>query len=80
MTSIKNKIGDVDITDCFEAANTIDDIKASIKTIEEIDIDTCFSVDSFEALTTEHFQAKFYRDHFNLAVSCALYVLHWGSS
>ena len=37
-----------------------------------LQINDCFDVDPFQGLETEHLQIKFYRDHFNLRVSCVI--------
>ena len=50
----------------------LDDVKQSVcqkLNIDEVEVESCFEVDPFEGLETEHLQAKFYSDHLNLVVS-----------
>lgn len=53
-------------------ANVLDYVKESVKQRVgeiDVDIDDCFEVDPFDALSTEYLQTKFYREQFNLVVS-----------
>lgn len=60
-------------------ARVLDDVKASVKhRVGEIDIEDCFDVDPFEGLGSEYLQTKFYREHFDLVVSCFGWTRYFG--
>ena len=50
--------------------HVLQDVKQSVQQGVDVAINDCFDVDPFQGLETEHLQIKFYRDHFNLRVSC----------
>ena len=56
--------------------HVLQDVKESVQERVSVDvaINDCFDIDPFQGLETEHLQTKFYRDHFNLRVSCVLFL------
>lgn len=58
--------------------NVLDDVKLAVKShVGDAEIDDCFDVDPLQGLDTEYLQSKFYRENFNLIVSCLVSNLLW---
>ena len=52
--------------------HVLQDVKQSVQQRVDVAINDCFDVCPFQGLEMEHLQIEFYRDHFNLCVSCVI--------